>query len=313
MDGFETRLMLTEKIEKELNDLFASGIVSLQRFGCKAIIQDNADLEKFIKKPEVNQQASAMIVKFAPDFILLKKEEPSQLYFLDVKHSVSPIWADKRIEMLRSKSGDDTIVRTRVGIVAREALLSYRRYYPDTIILMASPYNSQLLMAQFADRVRCLYCYRNPANGEYKCNDCPAKQGGFFDIERATNSMGSQTPMTDVDLDSFEPAEDFFCGCGIPVNEVALSRIKEIIRQEQIEFEARVDEKTKNRVRYELTEDGCKWIRYQVYTKEGNNFVHLDCNCRGLSNINNRLLTYDSMMSAMQVGKRKCKFCCNGL
>jgi hypothetical protein len=32
----------------------------------------------------------------------------------------------------------------------------------------------------------------------------------FFDIERAGNSTGSQTPMTNIDLRSFEPAIDFF-------------------------------------------------------------------------------------------------------
>lgn len=313
MDGFETRLMLTERIERELVDLFASDSASLQEFGCNKIIKNNIDLENYIKKAEVNQQASAMIIKFAPDFILLKKNEPSQLYFLDVKHSVSPIWADRRMEMLRNKNNDDSLVRANVGIVAREALLSYRRYYPNTIILMASPYNPQLLMAQFAERIRCLYCYRNPVNGEYMCNECPAEQGGFFDIERATNAMGSQTPMTDVDLDSFEPAQDFFMRCGISVNEVALSRIKKIISQENIEFDARVDEKTKNKVRYELTEHGCEWIGYRVYSKEGNNFAHIDPNCFALNNGNSNLLVYNSMINAMQVGKNKCKFCCKNL
>lgn len=113
---------------------------------------------------------------------------------------------------------------------------------------MASPYNPELLMAQYADRIRCLYCYRNPQNGEYDCNNCPAKNGGFFDIERALNAMGSQTPMTDVDLNSFEPAEEFFEKIGIPLNRFILDKIKNIIRKEQIVFEGKVDDKTKNKV-----------------------------------------------------------------
>lgn len=124
MDNFEKRLMLTEKIECELINLFDKNISTLQEFGCKAITQNNVDLDSYIKQPEVNQQGSAMIVKFAPDFILLKKSKPSQLYFLDVKHSVSPIWADSRVNKLRKKNNDNTLLRTNVGIVAREALLS---------------------------------------------------------------------------------------------------------------------------------------------------------------------------------------------
>ena len=117
MDGFEQRLQLTDMIENRLTDLFDKNHVSIQRFGCEVIVGQNSDIQDFIKEPEVNQQASAMIVKFAPDFILLKKDAPKQLYFLDVKLSITPIWADSRLEMLRTKNDDITLTRTKVGVV----------------------------------------------------------------------------------------------------------------------------------------------------------------------------------------------------
>lgn len=310
MDGFEQRLQLTDMIENRLSDLFDKNHVSIQRFGCEVIVGQNSDIQDFIKEPEVNQQASAMIVKFAPDFILLKKDAPKQLYFLDVKHSITPIWADSRIEMLRTKNDDITLTRTKVGVVAREALLSYRRYYPNTIILMASPYNSKVVMAQFADRVRCLYCYREKGK-EYDCYNCPSKHGGFFDIERATNAIGSQTPMTDVDMDSFEPMEIFFGKLGIKVDSEILEQIRESVKCEQLEFGNQKDHRIQNKVRRELHESGCNWIDYQVYSKEGNDFFHYKMECFHLQRNRNELKVYDSELLAQMAGKKhKCKHCC---
>lgn len=135
---------------------------------------------------------------------------------------------------MKEISGINNLNRSRVGEIAREALLSYRQFYPDTIILIASPYNSKLLMAQFANQVKCLYCYRNPINGDYNCNDCPSKRGDFFDIERMHDSVGSQTPITNIDLDSFLEADSFFENLGIHVEQSISSEILNIIKQEPI-------------------------------------------------------------------------------
>lgn len=312
MDGFEQRLQLTDMIENRLSDLFDENSVSIQRFGCEVIVGQNSDIQEYIKEPEVNQQASAMIVKFAPDFILLKKDAPKQLYFLDVKHSISPIWADSRMEMLRTKNDDVTLTRARVGVVAREALLSYRRYYPNTIILMASPYNPKVLMAQFADKVRCLCCYKENDKEGYDCNNCPFQNGGFFDIERATNANGSQTPMTNVDMDSFESMEEFFGNLEIKVDEEVLEQIREGVRCEKIEFGNQQDIRVQNKVRRELHESGCNWIDYQVYSKEGNDFFHYEIECFILNDDKKHLQIFESELGARRAGKKhKCKYCCD--
>lgn len=57
----------------------------------------------YIKEPEVNQQASAMIVKFAPNYTLLKTNESKQIYIIEVKQSVSLTWALNRLKMIREK------------------------------------------------------------------------------------------------------------------------------------------------------------------------------------------------------------------
>ena len=263
-----------------------------------------------MKIPEINQMPSGMIVKFAPDFILLKKAVPQQLYFLDVKHSVSPIWAQSRLEKFRKRIGDENLQIADVGVIAREALLAYRRYYPGTIILMVSPYNPKLVMAQFAEKVKCIYCYRTKGMPDYDCSNCPSKSGDFFDIERATNSTGSQTPMTDVDLRSFEPADEFFSKLGINVNKEILEKMKETTRKEELIFDEKVFPKIKNSVCWQLNKSGCDWIDYEVYTKDGNDFLHLSSECSMLKLAKGRLTSYKSLDSASAAGKRQmCKFC----
>ena len=159
MFEFNERLNQTRLIEDKMKELFPKSVV--REFGYQTIIGDDIELKRFMNNPEINQMASGMIVKFAPDFILLKKETPQQLFFVDVKHSVSPVWAYSRLNKIREKNKDYTLEISDIAVVAREALLSYRRYYPNSIVLMASPYNPKLLMAQFASRIQCLYCYRS--------------------------------------------------------------------------------------------------------------------------------------------------------
>lgn len=311
MSGFSERLKLTEHIESNMDALFSSEDIVVKEFGCRSIIGDNGLLFDYIKEPGVNQQASAMIVKFAPDFILLKNSSPKQLYFVDVKHSTSPIWASSRLKMLREKNADQSLSAERIGVVAREALLSYRRFYPNTVILMACPYNPKLLMAQFADKVRCLYCYHAASRGDYDCRNCPSKNGGFFDIERATDSAGSQTPMTNVDLDSFLSADLFFEQIGIKTNAEVFRKMKDEIKKEPIEIGKNVYPKTKNRLLWNLNHAGCEWVDYEVYSCPGNDFYHRDRDCGWLKGMEEKVTVYTSIEHAIRSGKKTyCRKCC---
>lgn len=310
MSGFEERLRLTELVDNNMLKLLSAEDIVVKEFGCKTIIGDNECLYEYIKEPIVNQQASGMIVKFAPDFILLKNSEPKQLYFIDVKHSVSPTWSPSRLRMLQEKNSDSSLSTDRVGVVAREALLSYRRFYPNTIVIMACPYNSKLLMAQFADKIRCLYCYHSPEREDYQCEECPAKNGGFFDIERATNAVGSQTPMTNVDLNSFIPLDVFFGELGLKINNDVLDYLKQVIKNETIDIGEDVYPRIKNLILWNLCNSGCVWVDYKVYSFPGNNFYHLDRECTWIRDMENRIEEYTTVAQAINSGKitycRKC-------
>lgn len=311
MSYFEERLGLTTSVEEKITELFSNDVV--QEFGCLAFVDRDTELFKFLSAPEINQMPAGMIIKFAPDFIILTKKSPQKIYFLDVKHSVSPIYANSRLELMRRKHKDDTLNISDVGVVAREALLSYRRYYPNTIILMSSPYNPKKVMAQFANDVDCLYCYRS-TSPDYDCNDCPAKNGGFFDIERAGNSTGSQTPMTNIDLRSFEPVDEFFKKIGIEINKDTLAEIEELIVNEPICFDNKVSRERKQEVLRILLDEGCDWVKnelgQEVYTIEDNDFIHFDKNCFCIRNAKKNITVYANEDAARQSGKNViCKFC----
>lgn len=311
MSNFEQRVRLTEMVEKSLKDLFPNDKCTIKEFGCNTILGDNDDFWGFIKEPIANQQASSMIVKFAPDYLLLKKSEPRELFFVDVKHSISPTWAPSRLKMLREKNNDNTLSTDQIGVVAREALLAYRRYYPNTIVLMACPYNAKLLMAQFANNIRCLYCYHSPDRGSYDCANCPEKRGGFFDIERAVNSVGSQTPMTNVDLNSFAPAAEFFNEIGIQLNEHVLADLLQEIKRETIEIGEGVYPKLRNQTLWNINHAGCDWVNYEVYSFPGNDFYHLDRDCEWMRGNERRIVAYATLTQALLAGKKTyCRRCC---
>jgi hypothetical protein len=231
------------------------------------------------------------------------------LFFVDVKHSTSPIWSSSRIKKIRDLNYDKTLEISDIGVIAREALLSYRRFYPNSIVLMASPYNAKVLMAQFANNIKCLYCYHSPGK-EYSCQNCPAKNGSFFDIERATNSKGSQTPMTNVDLRSFNPADIFFRELGIKIDLDELNNLINIIKQEEIVIDKDVFDNLSNHAKWEINKSGCDWVSYELYAKEGNDFLHISKDCYLLNVREGLVHKFSSLCEAKISGRNKiCKYC----
>lgn len=311
MSNFGERFELAAAIENRIEKLFSNDIV--QEFGCTKIVDSGTELFEFLSTPEINRMPSGMIIKFAPDFIILTKTKPQKIYFLEVKHSISPIYTKSRLNLMKKQAFDNTLKISDVGVVAREALLSYRRYYPNTILLMASPYNPKKLMAQFAENVKCLYCYRSN-KPDYDCNNCPAMNNRFFDIERANNSTGSQTPMTNVDLRSFDNAKNFFAKLGIKINESILDEIEKLIINEPVCFDNKVLNNRKNEVIQSLINDGCYWLEKQVspkvYSTKDNSFIHFDRNCFCIKNSEPNIITYDNIEQAKKISKKSiCKFC----
>lgn len=73
---------MTQQIENRLSEYFPANQVSIQQFGSEVLTQNCVGLSEYLCTPKANIDASAMIVKFAPDFILLKRTEPQKVFFL---------------------------------------------------------------------------------------------------------------------------------------------------------------------------------------------------------------------------------------
>ena len=159
INTFANRRSLTEIIESRLAGLFESEDVELLPFGVETIGRDNPTLKEYIASPESNASHAGMLVKFAPDFILIHKSNPKKLYFIEVKATVTPLWSTYNLGQIRASHPDRDIRLKNVGLIAREAWNAYSTLYPDTSLVVGCTYNPKLLMAQFVRDTNCLRCY----------------------------------------------------------------------------------------------------------------------------------------------------------
>ncbi len=314
MEGLNTyngRREATNIIENSLNSLFSSDEVEIVKFGMETIVDGHDDVRDYLtRRIDVNNKPSSMIVKFAPDYILLKKSEPQELYFLEIKASFTPCWSENRVNKIIERHGDG-LNESNIGEIAREALLSYTRYYPNTIVLYGTSYNPRVLMAQFAEEIECLYCYKSI--GEYDCDNCPSREGNFFELERNVLSNGSGTPNTNVNLDSFLEAREFFERIGIQLQTDTETQIINAIKERNIKLESvHLDFNREREIRERLYNCGCDWVNrvIQYYSCMNNDFYHNDRNCFTIRDIrDNDLIGYYSENAARIAGKRKCRYC----
>ena len=258
--SFNGRYALSNLITDKVPQLFSAYDAEIIPFGIESIGKGNAALKEYISTAKSNMSHSSMLVKFAPDFILLKKTQPQEIYFLEVKASATPLWTFKRMGEIRSKHPNKTIKLSDIGDIAREAWNAYNNLYPNTIILDGCSYNPKLVMAQFVDKVECLRCYKTSSEA-FDCANCPVKSKTFFDIERNTNSQGSQTPHTNINYSSFERAEVFFGNLNIRLNLSVLNEIKRAIMKAGISFPPSINDYTKQSITNTLIQEGCYWLK----------------------------------------------------
>ena len=258
-DSFDRRYSLSQFLFDNIKSIFNSNEVELVPFGFEKICGNNVALDQFIKTPEANLSHSAMIVKFAPDFILLKKTHPQQLFFVEIKVSVTPLCSQTRLDEIRMSKGAN-IRLSDVGDIAREAWNSYNNLYPNTIIIDGCSYNNKVLMAQFVKNIRCLRCYKTPSL-PYDCNQCPMKKRSFFEVSRNYMSSGSQTPHTNIDYSSFMNITDFFNSLGISTNQQQVDKLIATIKSFGISFSSRTYPDLINKTKFTLIKEGITWIK----------------------------------------------------
>lgn len=256
--NFNQRYGLTTILEGALGDLFCNEEVEVIPFGFERISQGNASLHSFIQTEESNYSYSSLMVKYAPDYILFKKSYPQALYFLELKVSKTPLYYENRIKEIRAAHARQNIKVSDISDIAREAWYSYKTLFPNTIILQACTYNPKLVLAQFVDKIQCLYCH--VTSSEQSCDNCPIVNRSFFKFTRNSNSRGSKTPHTNLNLASFVGVEEFFGNLGISVNANAVQHLKAELMRVGVD-RSNVDERQIQKILGILQEEGCTWIR----------------------------------------------------
>lgn len=256
MNGFIKREEKSAVLREQLKKLFADEY-QLIPFGVESIFEKGSDINKFLcDTQKINGIPAAMMLQFLPDYILFKKSSPQTMYFLEFKLSTTPCWAESRVKFI--KRNDSSADYSNIGEIAREALLSYKRFYPDTILIMACNYNKKLLMCNYVKNIESIYS----SDSSVSMKDCPINTGkGFFTFERNKNSVGSGTPNANINLDKFINIEKFFSELNIPINKNILEVMLKEIKNMEVTFENDRAQRQKQKIIEYLIKSGCNHLK----------------------------------------------------
>ncbi len=212
MEKFETgttsyfdRIALSRRFEEKLEEMFSAYNLKIMPFG-QGVLVKNTWIASKLRKVDSKKNLASLMVKFSPDYIVHKKNRPEALFFLDAKASITPIYFKKQIDRIKNHSGDDTLKRSHIGDIEREAWFSYKTFYPDVVIVMACPYSDKVILAEWVKNIKCLWCYKGKKNNvtiPWSCNECPINvSDDGFDVVVNEFAGGSGTPHTNIDFRS---------------------------------------------------------------------------------------------------------------
>lgn len=159
---------LTKRLEEVLKPFLIKEGFLIEDFGYNVTLRNNSSMRTILKKLIIKKSLTALMVKFGPDFICIKKGDKQELFFLDIKTSITPIFFDSYIEKLRNMAKLSKLSREDIGEIEREAWDSYNNFYPrnNVIIIIACPYNPNLILAERINNILCFYRFEKDTNIE---------------------------------------------------------------------------------------------------------------------------------------------------
>ena len=258
LNSFEKRYSLSETVIGYLPKIFSEKEVELIKFGAETITAGSVALSNFIKTSHSRKNYASMLIKFAPDFIMLDKIK-NEIFFVEVKASLTPLCMRTNRMQMKPIDGREPKI-TEIADMDRDAWNAYKNLYPNTIIIDACVYNPTVLACQFVDKIECLRCYKE-YRVAYDCRDCPVEQGRTFAVARNDRSTGSQMPHMNFSLKSFEAFAPFFQNLGFSVNMSQLSELIESIKNYNVNFPSSFQQDVRTRVIEELRAEGCYWAK----------------------------------------------------
>ena len=257
-DTFEKRYSLSENIVRYLPMILDNNDVELIPFGSETISKNSEILKDFIKDDISRKNYSSMLIKFAPDYIMLDKNK-KEIYFIEIKSSITPLCFETNRKQMKLINGKVPLI-TDIADMDRDAWNAYNNLYPRTIIIDACLYNPILFGCQFVKKIECLRCFKE-YKIQYDCNECPVKNRGVFESKRNSESEGSKTPHMNYSLHNFVEFGEFFEKFGIKYNEEKLEELLNIIKGYNLNFPSRIYPEVKRKIIKELKELGCVWLK----------------------------------------------------
>jgi hypothetical protein len=181
-----------------------------------------------------------------PDYILVDQTS-KRSYLVKMVYAVSPITSENEYQKVQDVL--PFTERSSIASISKEMWMSFNTVMPkeNVIMVVASPYNREILMAQFVPQITCIRCCG--CNG---CADCPLKKNMQVYEENDTQTL--------IDLNSFCSFETFFGAIGIKTAAEAVADMKQSIINKGVVFPADTEDRVKRNVAVELINSGCPWI-----------------------------------------------------
>jgi len=281
---FLDRFALTRRLEENLEALLADYGLEILAFGQTAILHGNSWMNSRLKKLDSKANLAALMVKFSPDYVTTRGSGKPLLFFMDAKASITPVFFGAHIDRIRLHSQQTGLCRSHIGEIEREAWFCYNTFYPrdEVALVVASPYSTRLLLAEWVGNIRCLWCYKGSVNNvptPWDCATCPVKTRKGFGVVVNLAAGGSGTPHTNIDFRSMRTLPDFLAQeLGIELEMKAYNfTMLEFVKMWPLNKPAgTVTWKQYNGAIRGLRNEGCTWLRYRMLDKFFDTYAAFD-------------------------------------
>jgi hypothetical protein len=187
---FETRTHDAEVMTNLIKDGIFNSIteyVNLVPLGYETHITDRVrELLRFV------QNETSTYIKFAPDFFVVGRSNPENLYLLEFKCTRTPLYSPRRINMLRLRASDSTLKAEAIGQMEQAPFENYLRLKVMRVrvaILNYCAYADPKLLCELIERIKVIH----------------------RDVVQTTTLRGSRTPFVNIDLRSMRSLTNFLC------------------------------------------------------------------------------------------------------
>jgi hypothetical protein len=213
---FRGRLGLTHRLDRALRPLLTDAGLICEPLGQPPALANMPETRKRLTAVAAKASPAVRMVRFTPDFLIIRPGHPDGPLLADTKVSVTPLFHDRQVSRIRRHAGRPEIGREDIAEIEREAWYTYNRCFPPNrvALIVAAPYHPRCVVAEWVLRVRCLWCYagRGPDGPRpFPCQHCPvfSRRDEGFGVLGNFFTSGSGTPHTNIDLGSCRPLDRF--------------------------------------------------------------------------------------------------------